>query len=240
MARQIQDHYFRQAKRAGYLSRAAYKLIEIDDRKKLLRRGDRVLDCGAAPGSWLQVAAQRVGPEGFVVGIDPLPITDAGQGNVRCLQGDLGEIPEADLLRAAGGAHPGGGERRFDVLLSDMAPNTSGDHTADHHRSVRLCHLVLDRCASLLRPGGHLVMKVFEGQSYPELLDRTRHMFERVKGFVPKASRQKSTEIYVVARSYRGEESDMLPPAGRQEAAPPPWRRPSLGLGSSTGPGLPK
>jgi 23S rRNA (uridine2552-2'-O)-methyltransferase len=190
--RDLHDHYFRQAKREGYLSRAAYKLIEIDDRKKLLRRGDRVLDCGCAPGSWLQVAAKRVGPRGRVVGIDLQPCAaSARSSNVTILQGDLREVDPEKLLEIAGG--------RFDVVLSDMAPSTSGDRTIDHHQSIRLCEAVLDLSGAVLRPGGKLAMKVFEGEAYPELLQRMRGMFERVKGFKPPASRSVSTEMYVIA-----------------------------------------
>lgn len=196
MARQVQDHYFKQAKRDGYRSRAAYKLMEIDDRRRLLRRGDRVLDCGAAPGSWLQVAAKRVGPRGRVVGIDLKAITPPlVERNIRVIQGDLTAIDAAELR---------GGDRRFDVLLSDMAPDTTGDRSTDHHRSVRLCEALLDRCDELLKPGGRLAMKVFEGEAYPDLLGRTRSMFEKVKGFKPKASRDVSTEMYIIGEGYKG------------------------------------
>jgi 23S rRNA (uridine2552-2'-O)-methyltransferase len=196
MAHEVQDHFFRQAKRDGYLSRAAYKLIEIDDRKKLLSKGDRVLDCGAAPGSWLQVAARRVGPKGAVVGIDLKPITHRfGEKNISLLQGDLTETA-AEQLRDGG--------KLFDVVLSDMAPNTTGDRLVDHHGSVRLCDAVLERCVDVLKPGGILVMKVFEGEAYPDLLQRTRDRFAKVKGFKPKASRDSSTEMYVIAEGFKG------------------------------------
>lgn len=245
MPHEVQDHYFRQAKREGYLSRAAYKLIEIDDRKRLLRPGDWVLDCGAAPGSWLQVAAKRVGARGVVVGIDRQPITHHFEhGNIRCLQGDLTQTPATLLLQLAqdGGSGPSSSAeadssgpacgrdrmRLFDCVLSDMAPTTSGDRTTDHHLSVRLCYTVLDRCAEVLRPGGHLVMKVFEGEAYPELVARARRLFETLKGFVPKASRPQSTEIYIVAHKFRGAgaEQSML---SHFELDQPPRQRPSRG-----------
>jgi 23S rRNA (uridine2552-2'-O)-methyltransferase len=227
MAREIHDHYFKQAKREGYRSRAAYKLIEIDDRRKVLRRGDRVLDCGCAPGSWLQVAAQRVGAKGVVVGIDLQPVqrpTDAA--NVHVIEGDVTTITAAELLAAA---HVD--EHRFDVIVSDMAPKTTGDRNMDHHASVRLCHAVLDRCGDLLTPGGVIVMKVFEGAAYADLLERTRAMFEKVKGFSPKASRQESTEIYVVAHGYRGADSGVAPEATSELEIELPKRRPSTGWG---------
>jgi 23S rRNA (uridine2552-2'-O)-methyltransferase len=206
MPRDLHDHYFRQAKREGYLSRAAYKLIEIADRRKLLRRGQRVLDCGAAPGSWLQVAAQRVGPSGIVVGIDLEPIRHRLPDNVRVLLGDLHRTDAAALLAPlAKAARPGRPAPRFDVVLSDMAPDTSGSRSTDHHQSVRLCDAVLSRCPRLLGPGGALVMKVLEGEAYPDLLARTGELFERVKGFRPRASRRESTEMFIIATGFRGQ-----------------------------------
>jgi 23S rRNA (uridine2552-2'-O)-methyltransferase len=220
VARELHDHYFKQAKRDGYRSRAAYKLIEIDDRKSIIARGNRVLDCGAAPGSWIQVAAERVGPRGRIVGIDLQPL-DHGLASdaVTILTGDLQAVPAADLLAPLGGG-------RFDVVLSDMAPSTTGDRTIDHHGSVRLCHAVLDRCRDVLADGGNLVMKVLEGEAYPDLLARTRKAFEKTKGFKPKASRGDSTEMYVVAHGYRGTAAD---PAVEDAL---PRRKPSTGWGS--------
>lgn len=197
--REVQDHYFREAKREGYLSRAAYKLIEIDDRKKILSKGDRVLDCGAAPGSWLQVAAKRVGPKGVVVGVDLQPIKHRfNESNIHVVEGDFTTMPRDTLLDSAGDR-----AKLFDVILSDMAPSTSGDPSGDHHRSARLCQALLDRCQELLKPGGNLVMKVFEGEAYPELLKGAAGMFESAKGFKPKASRSESAEMYIVAAGFR-------------------------------------
>lgn len=218
--REVQDHYFREAKREGYLSRAAYKLIEIDDRKHVLRKGDSVLDCGAAPGSWLQVAAKRVGTKGLVVGIDLQPIKHRfNEPNVHVIEGDFTTTPVAALISAAQA------DRKFDVILSDMAPSTSGDPSGDHHRSVRLCQSLLDRCGDLLKPGGNLVMKVFEGESYPDLMKTTAAMFESAKGFKPKASRSESAEMFVVALSFK--------PAAQSEhqAQSQPSRNRSIGWG---------
>lgn len=207
--REVQDHWFREAKREGYRSRAAYKLIEIDDRRQVLRRGDVVLDAGAAPGSWCQVAARRVGPRGRVVGVD-LKRMD------RHLMPDHVDLVEGDLRDFEPIAV---GIERFDVMLSDMAPDTTGDTFGDHHRSVRLCHELLDRGGRWLRPGGNLVMKVFEGEAYRDLLDRAGAMFEKAKGFKPKASRGESVEMFVVCLGHRPEahpdqadDSDALAP----------------------------
>ncbi|MBM4109439.1 MAG: RlmE family RNA methyltransferase [Phycisphaerae bacterium] len=198
--RRLHDRYFRQAKAEGYLARSAYKLAEIDDRKKLLRPGDRVLDLGCAPGSWLQVAAERVGPAGVVVGLD-LKESAAGLGaRVLALQGDVFETDPADLARAAASV-AGGEPRAFDVILSDMAPNTSGH--GDDLVSARLCRRVLEIVPELLRPGGHLVVKIFEGAEYPGVLGEAGAMFGEARGFKPKASREVSREMYIVAKGLR-------------------------------------
>ena len=219
--REVQDHYFREAKREGYLSRAAYKLIEIDERKKVLNKGDRVLDCGAAPGSWLQVAARRIGPKGMVIGIDLQPIKHAfNLPNLHIVQADFMTTSPQELLRLIS-------PKPFDVILSDMAPNTSGDPSGDHHRSARLCESLLDHCPSLLRPGGNLVMKVFEGEAYPDLLKHTAAMFESAKGFKPKASRSESAEMYIVASGLRTTTSHPGQEAGA--ATPIPKSKPSQG-----------
>lgn len=237
MPREIHDHYFREAKREGYLSRAAYKLLEIDDRRQILKRGDRVLDCGAAPGSWLQVAAKRVGDAGIVVGIDLQPIgRTLDTANVRFIQGDLMEIP-ADELRGAMASETAvrqvTDQDRFDVMLSDMAPSTTGNRSMDHHRSARLAETVLDRCGDLLRRGGCVIIKVFEGETYPALLERAGEMFESAKGFTPKASRQESTEIYLIGKGFRGADAPATGRAASDDASLP-TRRPSTGWGSKT------
>jgi 23S rRNA (uridine2552-2'-O)-methyltransferase len=198
--RDIHDHYFHKAKAEGYLARSAYKLIEINDRRKILNRGDRVLDCGCAPGSWLQVAAERVGPKGVVVGIDLQPVTHRFDSpNIITIAGDLTDTPAATLLAAT--SDP---TRKFDVILSDMAPNTSGDPSGDHHRSVRLCQAVLARCPDLLRHGGNLAIKVFEGEVIRELVAEVREQFDMTKAFKPKACRSESRETYIIAMGYQG------------------------------------
>lgn len=201
--REVQDHYFRLAKEEGYLSRAAYKLLEIDERKRLMRRGDRVLDCGCAPGSWLQVASKRVGEKGAVVGIDLLPIGRKIADNVISIEGDFTLAPPLELMETAAEI-AGPPVRAFDVVLSDMAPKTTGDPEGDHFRSVRLCESVLFHCPTLLRVGGNLAMKVFEGAAYMELVRRMQKLFDEAKGFKPKASRSESTEMYLIAEGWRG------------------------------------
>ena len=217
--RDVQDHWFREAKRQGYRSRAAFKLIEIDERRQVIARGDLVLDAGAAPGSWSQVAAKRVGPRGRVVAVDLKKIdTHLMPDEIELIEGDLRDFDPASV-----------GVEIFDVLLSDMAPDTTGDPFGDHHRSVRLCHELLDRARLWLRPGGNLVMKVFEGEAYRDLLDRTAGMFEKSKGFKPKASRGESVEMFVTGLGHRPEAEVGSPDDPHLLAPPRP--KPSPGWG---------
>ena len=204
MARDVQDHFFREAKRQGYLSRAAFKLIEIDDRKRVLRKGAAVLDCGAAPGSWTQISLKRIGRAGRVVAIDLQPIRAQGDDRLKSLQGDFTTMSPEELLECIAGGSNGKttATRMFDVVLSDMAPSTTGDRLIDHYGSIRLCEAVLDRAADVLRPGGKLVIKAFEGEAYPGLLQRCKTVFKTVKGFRPKASRNESTEMFIVAEDF--------------------------------------
>lgn len=195
MARRVlHDRYFRQAKAEGYLARSAYKLIEIDDRFGVLSRGMRVADLGCAPGSWLQVAAERVGDRGRVVGVDLKPAANRLPEGVVAVEGDIESIDPAALLGPAGG--------RFHAVVSDMAPNTSGH--GDDLVSARLCRSVLALLPAIIEPGGHLVMKILEGQEYPLVLRETAALFGRAKGFKPKASREVSREMFIVAKGYRG------------------------------------
>jgi len=199
--RVIQDRYFKDAKASGYVARSAYKLLEINEKKRLIRPRDHVLDLGCAPGAWLQVAAEVVGDRGRVVGLDLQTSRVSPGANVHALVGDINELEPAALRRAG---LEGGDERFFDVVVSDMAPSTSGD-LSDHFRSVRLCEEILVLLPGLLRRGGHLAMKVFEGEAYPGLMEQTAERFARVKGFKPKASRDVSREMYIVAHEYRGQ-----------------------------------
>ena len=200
-ARKVQDRFFKQAKEEGYAARSAYKLKEIQQRRQVMRKGDRVLDLGCAPGSWLQVAAECVGGKGLVIGVDLKPVEITLPANARAAVGDVFKLTAAELLGGVAGARAA-----FNVVLSDMAPNTEGGGggTVDHFRSVALCRRVLELCPAVIRPGGNLVMKVFEGEEYPALLRETQVLFQEVKGFKPEASRDASREMFVVAKGYRG------------------------------------
>lgn len=192
--REVQDIWFRRAKEAGYRARSAFKLIHIDDRRKILRPGHRVLDVGAAPGSWTQVAAARVGPKGFVCAFDLKVIDPRGlPDNVRVMQSDLNDL----TVDAFNGEF-------FDTVISDIGPDTSGDADGDSIRSVALCNVLLDRLPVWLKRGGHVVMKVYEGGGYPDLLKRTEKLFREVKGVKPESSRRESVEMFIVGHDYRG------------------------------------
>lgn len=193
--RQARDPFVRRARTEGWRSRAAFKLIEIDDRDRLLRRGVTVLDLGAAPGGWSQVAAERVGPAGRVIAVDLLEIEPI-EGVVR-IRGDFSD--ESTLESIAGALGPAGA----DVVLSDVAPNISGNWSVDQPRSMALANDVLGACGRLLRPGGSLVVKVFQGEGFEDLVREARAVFDAVRIRKPAASRAESREMYLVAGNRR-------------------------------------
>ncbi len=189
------DPFVQRAKDAGLRSRAAFKLEEIDAAEKLFSPGALVVDLGAAPGGWSQYAARRLAGNGAVYALDLLPM-DAIAG-VTFQQGDFREQAALDALLAELGG------RRVDLVLSDMAPNMSGVDVVDQARAADLEALALDFARQVLRPGGVLVMKVFQGAGFQQLLADARRAFEGVRMRKPKASRQRSSETYLVARGLR-------------------------------------
>jgi 23S rRNA (uridine2552-2'-O)-methyltransferase len=198
LERQLNDPYVAEAKRLGYRSRAAFKLIELDDRFHFLKSGHRVIDLGAAPGGWTQVAARRVEAErgrGKVVGIDLLPI-DAIPGAILIERDFLAE-DAPDLLRDALGGSA-------DVVLSDMAAPTTGHAATDHRRIMALAEAAYAFAREVLAPGGAFVAKLFQGGSERDLLDLLKRDFASVRHAKPPASRAESAEIYLVALGFRG------------------------------------
>jgi 23S rRNA (uridine2552-2'-O)-methyltransferase len=195
LERQLNDPYVMQAKKDGYRSRAAYKLIELDGKFRFLKKGARVLDLGAAPGGWSQVAHQRLGDGGTVVGADVLEI--APLGGVTFLQADLLDPKTPALLKAALGGDA-------DVVLTDMAAPTTGHRPTDHLRTVALFEAALDMAEDVLKPGGTFVGKVFQGGASGALLQRVKLHFRDVKHVKPPASRSESVELYLVATGFRG------------------------------------
>lgn len=195
LTRQLNDPYVRAAKERGFRSRAAFKLLEMDERLKLLKPGMRVVDLGAAPGGWTQVAVEKVGTAGQVVAIDILPMDPVRGATV--LQGDFQEQEAEDRTIAAMGG-------RADVVLSDMAPNTTGHQATDHLRIMALAEIALDFACRVLAPGGAFVAKVLQGGTEKAMLDALKRDFATVRHVKPPASRKDSAEMYVLATGFRG------------------------------------
>jgi len=192
LARQLNDPYVAAAKAEGWRSRAAFKLIELDQRFYLLRRGQRVVDLGAAPGGWSQVAV-RAGAT--VVGLDLLAVDSLAGATF--VQGDFTDPDMPARLAALTGG-------KVDLVLSDMAPNTTGHGATDHLRIAALAELALEFATRMLAPGGAFVAKMFQGGSERQLLDRLKLRFAAVRHAKPPASRKESSELYVVATGFRG------------------------------------
>jgi len=189
------DPFVKAARAAGYRSRAVYKLEEIQSTDRLLKPGMTVVDLGAAPGGWSQYAAKVLQGKGRIVAMDILPM-DAIIG-VEFLQGDFGdEAVEAQLYAMLGGDRP-------QLVMSDIAPNTTGMADVDHLRGMHLVELALDFAEKTLQPGGDFLVKVFQGRDFPPFMQRLRRLFETVKTRKPKASRSRSAEIYLLARGFR-------------------------------------
>ncbi len=191
----MNDPYVQRSKREGYRARSAYKLVEIDERDRILRPGQVVVDLGAAPGGWSQVAAQRVGPAGKVVAMDLLAM--APLPGVTFVQGDFEAAPALAALEAALG------DRAVDVVLSDMAPNMSGIAVSDQARVMRLAEAALDFALLHLKREGVLLVKIFQGAGYDDYLKSLRRAFEKVVVRKPGASRDESAEQYLLARGRR-------------------------------------
>ncbi|MWG34734.1 23S rRNA (uridine(2552)-2'-O)-methyltransferase [Halomarina oriensis] len=184
------DMYYNRAKQEGYRSRAAYKLKQLNEESHLVEAGDTVVDLGAAPGGWLQVAAELVGDHGTVVGVDLQRIEDVD--GVETVRGDMtDEDVRAELVDRVGEA---------DVVLSDMAPNMTGEYNLDHARSVHLARQAFETAMEVLAPGGDFVAKVFDGPDLADLKADVEHEFRYVREVRPKASRKESSELYLVAK----------------------------------------
>jgi 23S rRNA (uridine2552-2'-O)-methyltransferase len=193
LERQLNDPFVAEAKAKGYRSRAAFKLTEIDDRLRLIRRGARVVDLGCAPGGWLQVLGQR--GAGTVVGIDLLPVVPLSSATI--VQGDFTEAGCGERLAALLGGAP-------DLILSDMAPNTMGHRQTDHLRIVGLIEAAADFARTNLKPGGAFITKAFQGGETSALIADLKRDFSEVKTIKPKASRAESSEMYLAALGFRG------------------------------------
>ena len=191
----INDHYVHQAQKDGYRARAAYKLLEINEKDKLIKPGTVLADLGSAPGSWSQVAAQLAGGNGRVFALDILPMDEIA--GVSFIQGDFreeGVLAEFESLL---------GQRALDLVICDMAPNMSGNAVTDQARSFYLCELALDFAAAHLKSGGSFLVKVFQGAGYQEYMAAMREVFGVVQTRKPEASRNRSSEVYLLGKNKR-------------------------------------
>jgi 23S rRNA (uridine2552-2'-O)-methyltransferase len=189
------DEYYNRSKQEGYRARSAYKLKQLDEAADLFAPGDAVVDLGAAPGGWLQVAAEAVGDAGTVVGVDRQRIRSLDRDTVETVRGDMTEEATVDRLREVAG-------EAVDAVVSDMAPNMTGEYSVDHARSVHLARQALDVARDLLEPGGDLVVKAFDGPDLADLRSDMEESFEYVRSIRPDASRDASSEVYLVAKGY--------------------------------------
>ena len=197
LSRHVSDPFVKQAQKDGYRSRSAYKLIELNEKDKLIRPGMRVMDLGSAPGGWSQVAGKLVGEKGRVLATDILPM-DAII-NVDFIQGDFTEDAIVQQV------HDWLGGTKFDLILSDIAPNLSGIDSADQARSIYFLELALDTVRKTLKPGASFAAKMFQGSGSDQYLKELRTSFAKVAIRKPAASRKESREVYVVAQGFKGQ-----------------------------------
>jgi len=195
LERQLNDPYVAQAKAKGYRSRAAFKLIELDEKFHFLKSGARVLDLGAAPGGWSQIARARIGPSGRVIAADILEMEPIA--GVETMKLDLTCLEALEKVRTTIGGEA-------DVVLTDMAAPTTGDRTTDRVRTAALFEAALEVAEAVLRPGGTFAGKLFQGGAAPELLSRLKKEFRQVRHVKPISSRAESVELYLVALGFRG------------------------------------
>jgi 23S rRNA (uridine2552-2'-O)-methyltransferase len=195
LSRQLNDPYVAEAQRLGYRSRAAFKLIELDNRFRLLLPGRRVVDLGCAPGGWTQLAVERVGARGAVVGIDLAATAPIAGATI--LRADAHDPNAVTAIRAELGG-------LADLVLSDMAPSATGHAATDHLRIVALAEAAFFAAGQILKPGGAFVAKVFQGGAEGALLAQLKHAFAELRHAKPPASRAESAETYVVAKGFRG------------------------------------
>ncbi|MCU7941991.1 MAG: 23S rRNA (uridine(2552)-2'-O)-methyltransferase RlmE [Candidatus Thiodiazotropha sp. (ex Cardiolucina cf. quadrata)] len=193
--RHFKDEYVKQAQKTGYRSRAAFKLLEIQQKDNIFKPGMKVVDLGAAPGGWCQVARELVGEKGRIVAMDILPMDP--MAGVEFIQGDFREAqPLEELEKSLDG-------EAVDLVISDMAPNVTGIASVDQPRAIYLCELALDFAREVLKPGGCFVVKVFQGEGFDAYLKALRRDFKRVVSRKPSSSRAKSREVYLVAGNFK-------------------------------------
>ncbi len=189
------EHFYKEAKRTGYRARSAFKLQQIQHRFHLIQKNSIVIDLGAAPGGWSQVVKELVGTQGIVIGVD--------LKTIRPLEGIVflqGDITKPETIEQIKDQIKG---KKADVVLSDMAPDISGNYSIDQARSAWLCNCALKVAIEVLRPGGHFLCKIFEGEDTKSFIEKVKQQFMIVKTFSPQASRKSSSEVYIVAKSFK-------------------------------------
>ena len=195
MHEHLNDEYVKKAQKEGYRSRAVYKLLEIIEKSQIINKGDKILDLGAAPGGWSQVAAKIVGKSGQVIASDILSIEEIS--GVNFLQGDFTEQSVYDeLITLTNGS-------LIDIVLSDMAPNMSGQLSVDQPKSIHLAELAIDLAVKTLSKNGHFIVKVFQGDGFDDYVKNVRKKFKKVSIIKPKASRPRSKEVYLLASQLK-------------------------------------
>lgn len=188
------EHYYKEAKRQGYRARSAFKLLQIQKKFRIIKKGDTVLDLGAAPGGWSKVAKKLAGETGQVIGIDIEPIKPSE--GIIFLQGDLTKKETVEQIQQQMKT------KTADVIISDMSPDITGNYSMDHARSIWLCEHALNITKNLLKHGGHFTCKLFDGEDTKNFIEKTKQNFHTVKQFSPKASRKSSSETYIIAKSH--------------------------------------
>lgn len=201
---QVQDKYFTLAKQKGYRARSAFKLLEIQDKFKILKPGQVVVDMGAAPGSFLQVIAEKIGPTGKVLGFDIQEIDKFPNPNIFTFVGDINEHAETMEKIKSITKEP------VDVVTSDIAPNTSGIRDLDTGRSAELCEQALMAAVQILKPGGYFIFKIFQGEDFQFLLKKVKKYFHQVNVFKPQASRDRSFETFVIAKGFKADKINFV------------------------------
>jgi 23S rRNA (uridine2552-2'-O)-methyltransferase len=189
------EHFYKEAKRVGYRARSAFKLQQIQDRFHLIPKDGIVVDLGAAPGGWSQVAKELVGTDGVVIGVDLSTIKPFEA--IQFLQGDVTKTETLEQIKYLMNG------RNADVVLSDMSPDISGNYSVDQARSAWLCDCALHAVTQILQPGGHFICKIFEGEDTKAFIKKVKHQFMVVKTFSPEASRKSSSEVYIIAKSFK-------------------------------------
>lgn len=192
------DHFYERAKREGKASRAAYKIEEIQKKYQLIRKGDQILELGAAPGGWMQILHTLVGTEGRCVGIDRAPLKISIPSHVTFFQNDF-EDPQL-ILRLQSALRKGS---RFNVIVSDLSPDLTGIHFRDTYQSFAMALKVFEFCQALLAKGGHCVIKIFPGEEFNKFKLQMATHFEIVKTFIPEATRKSSSEVYLIAKGFK-------------------------------------